>query len=80
MGRPCALALQAASRLGNAIDRLLHDANQWPARGVVSWSARRRQAVDDLSLEEFALQIGGDIVDASDTAALACGVGEEPAR
>eukprot|EP00964_Phaeocystis_antarctica_P136138 scaffold100558_cov87-Phaeocystis_antarctica.AAC.1 len=45
----------------------------------MSRSARRRQAVDDLSFDELALEIGGDVVDASDAAALTSGVGEEPA-
>eukprot|EP00964_Phaeocystis_antarctica_P079152 scaffold49287_cov67-Phaeocystis_antarctica.AAC.1 len=36
----------------------------------MSWSARRRQAVDDLSFDELALEISGDVVDTSDAAAL----------
>ena len=64
----------------NAINGLLHDANQGPACRVVSRSAGRRQAVDYFSFDEVALKIGSDVVDASNIATLAGSVGKETAR
>ena len=61
----------------NAIDGLLYDTNQGPARRVMSRSAGRRQAVDHFAFDEIALEIGCDVVDASNVATLASSIGEE---
>ena len=73
-------ALKAAAGLWNAVDGLLDAAHERDAALVGLNVPGGHVTVDHLALEEGALEVGGDEVDAADAALHAGGVAEEDAR
>ena len=71
--------LKAPAGLLDAVDGLLDAGNARRAVGVVLHVAWRHLGEDDLAVDELALEVGGDEVDAPYPASLAGGVGEERA-